>query len=135
MRADALGLGSLGLARVVAVLLFALVGGGLADKFDRRKLMLFTQSGAMLNAGILAILTLTGQITIPLLYLITAIGSALKVLTNPAQQSIVPNLVPTTHLSNAISLNTLRWQGASIIGPGLTGALLVVANVRHSVRN
>ncbi len=129
LQADALGLGSLGLARVASVLLFALFGGALADAFDRRKLMLVTESAAMANAGILALLTLTGNITLSLLYLITAIGSALKVLTNPAQQSIIPNLVPERHLSNAISLNTLRWQGASIIGPGLTGVLIGLTEV------
>jgi len=122
--AEALGLGTLGLVRIVPIVLFALLGGILADTTDRRKLLIWVQTAAMLFAAILAILTLNGRITIPLIYLLTAAGSAAAAFDEPARQSIVPNLVPAKHLTNAVSLNTMLWELATIIGPAVGGVLV-----------
>jgi hypothetical protein len=73
--AEALGLGLLGLVRVIPIILFALVGGLLADARDRRKLMLITRLVAALLALVLAILAFTGQATVGVIYAITAIAS------------------------------------------------------------
>lgn len=91
--AEALGLGTLGLVRIVPIVLFALLGGLLADTVDRRKVLIWAQVAAMFFAAALAILTLNGRITIPLIYLLTAAGSAAAAFDEPARQSIVPNLV------------------------------------------
>jgi MFS family permease len=78
----------------------------------------------MLIATVLALLTLTDQITIPLLYLLTATGSATRAFGDPAQQALVPNLVPREHLTNAVSLNVLRFYGTSVVGPAVAGYLV-----------
>jgi MFS family permease len=92
-------------------------------------LLIWVQGVAALNSVLLAVLTLTDTITIPLIYLLTAAGSAAAAFEEPARQSIVPNLVPRQHLANAVSLNTLLWQLATIIGPAVAGVLVGVFDV------
>lgn len=124
LQAQALGLGTLGLMRVFPIIIFALLGGMLADTLDRRKLMIWTQSAAALFALMLVIVTVTGHDTVWAVYLLTAATAAATAFDNPARQSLVPNLVPREHLSNAVSLNTLMWQIATIAGPALAGVLV-----------
>jgi MFS family permease len=126
--ARALGLGTLGLVRVIPILFFALVGGVVADTRDRRKVLLWTQSAAAVFAAILAAITLTGHDNIFAIYVLTAAGAAAASFDGPARQSLVPNLVPRAHLTNAISLNTLLRQIASITGPALAGVVLGLFN-------
>ncbi len=122
--AEALGLGTVGLVRVIPIILFALLGGILADTRDRRKLLIGVQSAAALFSAILAVLTLTGHITIPLIYLLTAAGAAVSAFEEPARQSLTPSLVPRRHFANAVSLDTLLWYLSSVMGPALAGVLV-----------
>jgi MFS family permease len=126
--AEALGLGSLGLVRIGPIILFALVGGMLADMMDRRRLMIWTQAIAALFAAILAVLTLTGRDSLGAIYLLTAATAAAAAFDSPARQALVPNLVPAAHLTNALSLNTLMFQIATVGGPALAGVLIGVFN-------
>jgi MFS family permease len=126
--AQALGLGLLGLVNVIPIILFALVGGMLADTFDRRKLMIGTRLIAGTLAVILAALTISGQATVQVIYLLTALAAGVAAFDNPARQSLVPNLVKREHLVNAVSLNTLMWQIGTIVGPALTGILIGVGS-------
>jgi MFS family permease len=127
--AEALGLGTLGLVRVIPIAVFALLGGVLADTRDRRALLIWVQTAALLFAALLAFLTLSGRISVPLIYLLTAAGAAAAAFDAPARQSIVPNIVAEEHLTNAVSLNTLQWQLATIIGPAIAGVLVSVFDV------
>lgn len=122
--AGALGLGMLGLVRILPVILFALLGGMVADVCDRRRVIIWTQSAAALFAATLAIITFTGNDSIAVIYLLTAAGAAAVAFEQPAQQSLVPHLVPRAHLTNAVSLNTLLLQIARISGPALAGFLI-----------
>lgn len=127
--AEALALGGLGLARFVPIILFALVGGVLADTFNRKRLMLITRVIAAIFATGLAVATLLGLASLPLIYIVTAVMAATVAFDNPAQQSIIPQLVSTQHLKNAISLNTLMFQVATITGPALAGLLVAFTDV------
>jgi MFS family permease len=91
--------------------------------------LIWVQSAAALFATILAILTFAGTISIPLIYLLTAAGAAAAAFDEPARQSIVPNLVEEADLANAVSLNTILWQLATIIGPAIAGVLVGVYDV------
>ncbi len=124
LNASAIGLGSLGLARVIPIIIFALLGGMLADSRDRRTLLIWVQTAAAIFSATLAILTFTDRITIPIIYLLSATLAAASAFDEPARQSIVPNLVPREHLANAVTLNTVLWQIATIVGPGLSGLLV-----------
>jgi len=123
----ALALGALGLVRVLPIIIFALLGGILADTQDRRTLMIWTRATAAVFAGLLAILTLSGQATPLVIYLLTAAGAAATAFDNPARQALVPNLVDRKDLANAVSLNTLMFQIATIGGPALAGVLIGIS--------
>ena len=127
--AEAFGLGMLGLARVLPIVLFALVGGMLADTLDRRQVMLWTRVISALVAAVLTGLTLSEQIDVSSIYLLTALGAGATALDSPARQSIVANLVKPRHLANAISLNTLIFQIATICGPALAGLLVAQVHI------
>ncbi|MCA9972273.1 MAG: MFS transporter [Anaerolineales bacterium] len=127
--AEALGLGTLGLVRVIPIVLFALLGGILADTRNRRTLLIWVQAAALLIAALLAWLTLSGQATVLWLYVLTAAGAAAAAFDEPARQSIVTNIVPEKHLANAVSLNTLLWEIATIIGPAVAGVLVGATDV------
>lgn len=117
-------LGLTGLVRVVPIIIFSLLGGVIADNVDRRKLLLVTQTIMMLVAAALGVLTNAHLITPLMIYTLTAVGAAAIAFDSPARQSIAPNLVPREVFSNAVSLNTIAWQGASIAGPMLAGVVI-----------
>lgn len=127
--AEAFGLGMVGLVRVIPIVLFALIGGMLADALDRRTLMVWTRIFSAIVAGILTALTLSDQIDVNSIYLLTAIGAAATAFDSPARQSIVANLVQPQHLANAVSLNTLIFQIGTILGPALAGVLVAQFNI------
>ncbi len=129
MGSEAFGLGMLGLARVIPVFLFALLGGLLADAYERRLVMVATQCLSALLAAALALLTLNGQVSVGAIYAVTGLAAAAMAFDFPARQSIVANVVEARHLSNAISLNALVMQVATIIGPAVAGLLVAQFDV------
>ena len=120
----ALALGLVGLVRVVPVVFFSLVSGVAADVYDRRRLMLLTQTGAAALAAALAILTWRGLDVVWPVYAIAAASSAVGAFDLPARQSLIPNLVPRADLANALTLNTIVFQLAAVIGPALGGIVI-----------
>ncbi len=124
-----LALGLLGFFRVAPVIVFALGGGVVADAFDRRRLMLVTQTVLASVSVTLAIATHRGVASPALIYGVVALGAVAIAFDNPARQALVPLLVPPEHLSGALSLTFTGWQVAQIAGPALGGALLAWAGV------
>ncbi len=125
----AIALGAMGLVRVGPVILFSLISGVAADAFDRRKLMLLTQCLMAIVAGVLAALTFNGLTSPMPVYVLSACSAAAGAFDLPARQALVPTLVPREHLPNAISLNTIMFQIASVTGPALGGLLIASADV------
>ena len=125
----ALALGLVGLVRVVPVIAFSLLSGVAADALDRRRLMLLTQSVMACLALILAALTFRGLSSLWPIYVLAACSSAAGAFDLPARQSLVPNLVPREHLPNAITLNTIMVQIASVAGPALGGVVIATGGV------
>jgi len=119
-----IALGMVGLVRVLPIVGFSLLGGVAADALDRRRLMLATQSGMALSAAVLAGFTFAGATSLWPVYLLAALGSAFGSFDGPARQSLIPNLVPREHLPNAITLNTIMFQTASVLGPALGGLVI-----------
>ena len=125
----ALALGFVGLARIGPILLFSMISGVAADALNRRTLMLVTQSIMAVLAGVLALLTLRGLHVVWPIYLLAACSSAAGAFDLPARQALVPTLVPREHLPNAISLNTIALQIASVAGPALGGLMIASVDV------
>src|SRR5262245_27181755 len=97
-----LALGAVGLVRLLPIVFFSIAGGTLADAWDRRRVMLVTQSAMGLTAVVLAILTFRGLAHPWPIYALAAIGSAAGAFDNPARSALIPMLVPAEHLANAI---------------------------------
>ena len=104
-------LGTVGFASQIPVLLLAPFGGTAADRFDRRRILLVTQSSAMLLAGTLAALTLTGTIQIWQLLLIAVGFGVANAFDIPARQAFVSDMVGREDLINAIALNSSMFNG------------------------
>jgi MFS family permease len=119
-----LALGSVGLVRVVPIVIFSLISGVVADAVDRRRLMLLTQSGMTLVAAALASLAFVGVKSLWPVYALAALSAAFGVFDAPARQSLIPNLVPREHYPNAISLNSVMMQTSMVVGPALAGLVL-----------
>ena len=121
---DPIAVSVVGGVRFVAVLCFSLVGGLVADRYNRRAILFITQSTAMVIAAILGLLTLTGQIQLWHIYALTAIQASAMAFDLPARQSLVPNLVPRDILPSAFSLQSIAFNTGAILGPGLSGIVI-----------
>lgn len=123
---SAFQLGLLGLLRALPVMLLAMIGGTIADFFDRRRLLLITQTILLLIAATLALTTATGAVSMPLIYALTVAAGATNAFDNPARQSLIPNLVPREELTAALTLNITTFQLGQIVGP-LIGGIVVAS--------
>lgn len=117
-------LGLIGVANFIPIIVFSLFGGLIADKMDRRKLLLISQSALSILAFLLFVLTLTNLINPWIIYLLLVIIAISQSFSIPARQAVLPHLVPKALFMNAISLNTLQFQGAILIGPAIAGFLI-----------
>ncbi len=122
-------LGLVGLVRFVPIVLVSILSGVVADAHERRRLMLVTQTLMALFAATLAILAFRGLDALWPLYLLTGLGAAAGAFDGPARQSLIPQLVPRDVLPNAISLNTIMFQTAAVLGPSLAGVLIATAGL------
>jgi MFS family permease len=125
----ALALGMVGLVRVVPIVVLSTFSGVVADAWNRRRLMLLTQTSAALVSLVLAVLTFRGLTSVWPIYVLAALGAAVGVFDLPARQALVPTLVPRQDLPNAISLNAMMFQAASVAGPSLGGIVIASAGV------
>ena len=124
-----LALGLVGLVKVVPIIVFSMISGVVADAWDRRRLMLMTQAAATLVALALTVLAFRGIRVAWPIYALAALGAAVGAFDLPARNALVPTLVPREHLPNAISLNTIMFQTASVVGPSIGGLLIAAAGV------
>jgi len=122
-------LGLLGLFRVLPLLVFALGGGVVADVFDRRRLMIGTQSTFALVSVALAVLSAFGAAGAWALYAAAALAGAASAFDAPARQALLPLLVPREDLPSALALSALVWQIATVVGPALGGVVLAWTGV------
>lgn len=113
-----------GAVRFGAVLVFSMLGGLVADRYNRRSVLFITQSVALGVALGLGILTMLGVIRLWHIYLLTALQAATMAFDMPARQSLVPNLVPREDLPNAFSLQSIAFNTGAIAGPALSGLII-----------
>jgi len=110
--------------RFTAVLCFSLIGGLVADRYNRRTILFFTQSISTLVAVALGLLTLTGKIQLWHIYVLTAIQAIAMAFDLPARQALMPNLVPRDILPSAFSLQSIAFNTGSIVGPAASGIVI-----------
>ena len=122
-------LGLLGAFQVVPLLLLSLAGGSLADKFDRKKLILLTQVfRIVLGCGLVA-LQLSGVLNVWHLYGAAFLSTAGSVMERPSQVALLPTILPPQLVTGAILLNSVNNQLTRTVGPGVAGLLLATIGV------
>src|SRR5260370_32418561 len=117
-------LGIVGALEFLPVMFFSLFGGVLADRLPKRKVLLFTQSSAMVQAFILWVLVATGTVQIWHILLLASLLGLTNSVDMPTRQAFVAEMVRREHLPNAIALNSSQFNIARILGPGLGGLLI-----------
>ncbi len=108
----------------VPILLFTLIGGAVADRHDRRQVMLFSQYTQMSVAFVLVVLVYFDLIAIWHVLALAIVTGIAQAFGGPAYQSLLPMLVEKEHVPNAIALNSIQFNLARVIGPLLAGATL-----------
>lgn len=122
-------LGVLNFGRLAPILIFTLLGGVIADRVERRRLLMVTQSVAMVLAIVLAVLVTSGYVQFWMVVLV-AVGRGLVFSFNlPARQSLISDLVPPESLQNAIALNQATNNLTRVIGPAIGGILIASVGV------
>lgn len=117
---------------LVAVLQFgpamalAPFGGVFADRIDKRRALIATQIAASGQAFVLFILTATGAVTIPLVYVMAFVLGVINAVDMPVRQALAAELVPRHLLANAIALNSMAFNSARVVGPALAGVIIAI---------
>ncbi len=111
------------------ILLFTLIGGVVADRRDRRKLLLASQVVQMTSAFVLAILVFGGWVHIGYVLALSFLSGCAQAFGGPAYQALIPSLVRKEHLPNAIALNSIQFNIARVVGPLLAGVALYALGI------
>jgi MFS family permease len=121
---SALLLGTVGFASQIPVFLIAPFGGIAADRTNRQRLVIATQTAAMILAGILAWLTLSGRVHVWHIFVLAALLGVVNAFDIPGRQAFLVDMVGKEDLMNAIALNSSMFNAARVIGPAVAGILV-----------
>ena len=124
---SALLLGTVNFLQGVPSLFLSLVGGVLADRIERRTLMLATQTVQMVLAFALAALTLTGVVRVEHVMVIAFLSGLVNAINTPVRQGIISDLVPRSDLQNAVAVNSAQFQTSQLLGPAIAGIVVATA--------
>ena len=130
LSSDPIVVSGIGFAKFIPILIFALIGGLVADTFNRRKVAIVTQFALMLIALALGMLTNFGLIDLWQIYLLVAVQAIAVSFDSPARQSLIPSLVPRDELPSAFSLNSIAADIGAVIGPALTGLFIATVGLK-----
>ncbi len=125
---SAFAVGLLGAAQTGPGLVIGPFAGALADRYDRRALLVATSAASILPALVLAVLTLADRIEPLTLAALALVSGVIRSAEMPARQALVPAIAPREHLLNAISLNSALFNAARVVGPALAGVIMAVAS-------
>jgi MFS family permease len=114
-------LGLVGFAKAVPVLVLPPLGGVVADRVPRLKLLKVTQTISLLLAAFLGLLVMLQIVQVWEIVLLSFLGGAVNAFDQPTQQALVPDLLSRDDLASGIALNSVTWQGAALFGPSLAG--------------
>jgi MFS family permease len=117
-------LGLVGFVRAVPVFTFSLFAGVVADRVDRRKLLIVTQSLAGVFALVLGVITSMGIVTVWRIMVLAFCSAAVAAFDNPTRQALVPDIVGKEYIANAVALQSAAFNGTGILGPSLAGVAL-----------
>jgi MFS family permease len=126
---SAFDLGLVTTLQFLPVMLFSLVGGVIADRLPKRRLMMITQTLLLIQAAIFGLLVEAGVIQIWHIYILAILQGLVNVVDNPVRQAFPVELVGREDTSNAVALNSMLFNAARIIGPALAGVVIAAVGV------
>ena len=121
--------GLLGLAEVIPLILFSLVGGAAADRRERRGLIARMAVGSMATAGLLTVLSLFDRPSVLLIFALVALASSFEAIERPARTAMLPSILPEGKMPAALAVRQVAFHVTLIIGPGLGGVLIAAFGV------
>ena len=121
--------GTIGLATAIPLLTLGLVGGHLADVYDRRTIMRLATAGQVLAAIGLAAQALAGSRSVWVLLGLVSLGAACNALGSPARRTVPPRLLPPDQVAAGLALQNLAFQVAMLVGPALAGLVLSLIHI------
>jgi MFS family permease len=124
-----LALGITGALQFGPILVLGPAAGILIDRYPRRNILFATQSVAGLQALLMWLLTATGVIQLWHVYALALLLGIVTAVDNPTRQAFVSEMTPPSHLLNAISLNSVQFNVARIVGPAVAGGLIVALGI------
>ncbi|MEV5526771.1 MFS transporter [Streptomyces prunicolor] len=129
---SAAAVGAVGAVELVPLIVFGLYGGALADAWDKRKLIVWTEVGLGMLCGALLFNSLLPRPAVWPLYVIAALTSTLGAIQRPALDSLWPRIVAHEHMTAASALNSLRWTVGGVTGPALAGVVVAFAGLPYA---
>src|SRR5262245_52311230 len=126
---SAFHLGLLGLVQFIPTLLLMLLAGAVADRYDRRVLVMLAQGAELLATAALALATYRGAATLPLIYAVVFATSAAAAFEGPARAALLPTLVPRALFPSAVAVHSTLQNLAWVTGPLLAGLVIAAAGV------
>jgi MFS family permease len=121
---SAFDLGITAALQFAPVLLFGTIGGLVADRFDKRKVILLTQTAFTVQASVLWVLVASGSVQLWMVWALAAAYGFVNVFDNPSRQSFVMEMAGPDDLANAVALNSVIVNMSRIIGPAIAGVLI-----------
>jgi MFS family permease len=119
-----LAIGALVFCRFLPFTIFGLAAGVVADRIDSRRLVMWTQGSALLVSVALAVVTLTDTATLPIVYVLAALGGVTLAFDAPGRQSLTYQMVGPRELPNAVALNAGLFNASRVIGPAIAGVVI-----------
>lgn len=129
MTTDPFRLGLVGLMEFLPAAVLALPAGHLADRRDRRRIILIGVVAELATAAILVVLAASGRMSVPAILFLALLFGIARAVATPAARALMPNLMPKDELASAVAWSSTSWQVATICGPGLGGLLCAWAPV------
>jgi MFS family permease len=123
--ASGVTLGLLTAAQFGPVLFFGPLAGTIADRSDKRRLIVLVQFGAMLQSTALGLMVVTGHASLSWMFPLAAVQGILTAFDNPSRRAFIAEMVPAADVSNAVSLNSALMTGSRVLGPALAGLAIV----------
>ncbi len=119
-----LAVGTLVFCRFLPFTVLGLPAGFVVDRLDTRRVVMATQAAAMAVSVVLAVVTLTGAVSLPLVYALAALGGVILVFDAPGRQALTFELVGRRELPNAVALNSGLFNASRVIGPAIAGVMI-----------
>lgn len=115
------------------IFFLALPGGVLGDRFDRRKLLVGVQTVLAVNAAVVSLATFSGGANVPLFLCANAVSGCCLALSSPVRHALTPMLVDRSVFVGAVTLNSVGFNAARLLGPALAGGIIALSSASHSL--